>query len=50
MADEQIWGILKPTVDEPVFLIDLDRQIPLLTLEQFRDALLVGRNVQQSGD
>ena len=49
VADSEMWGILKPTVDDLVFLIDLDGSIPLLTLEQLRDALMLGRDIQEAG-
>jgi len=43
-----MWEILKPSAAEIVFLLELDRAYPLLTVAQFRDALLVGREIAAS--
>ncbi|HUT25228.1 MAG TPA: hypothetical protein VM492_12855, partial [Sumerlaeia bacterium] len=47
VGNAKMWNILKPGATELVFLIELDRKLPLLTADQFRDALLVGREIQK---
>ena len=46
VSQNDVWNIMKPTHEEVIFLIELDKAFPLLTVEQFRDALLVGREIQ----
>jgi transcriptional regulator with XRE-family HTH domain len=45
VSQSEIWRIMKPTHKELIFLVELDKAFPLLTVEQFRDALLVGREI-----
>lgn len=46
LSEERIWKILQLSADEMEFLIDLDRRYPRISIEQFREAVLCGREIQ----
>jgi transcriptional regulator with XRE-family HTH domain len=49
VSNNEIWEIFKPTVEELVFLIELDKAFPRITVAQFREAMIVARQIQQPG-
>lgn len=46
VASNEIWGILKPKKDEILFLIALTQTLEISCVSQFRDALMVAREIQ----
>lgn len=46
VGNNEMWDTLKPTCKEVLFLINLTQSITLYEVEQFRDAMMVGREIQ----
>jgi DNA-binding XRE family transcriptional regulator len=46
VAKNDMWNIFKPTAKELVFLVELDRLSPLISLRQFREAMIAAREIQ----
>jgi DNA-binding XRE family transcriptional regulator len=49
-AAPAFWDVLKPSVKEALFLVDLTQQANVSTVEQLRDAVLLGRSIQNPGE
>lgn len=45
VGNKEMWGIFKPNCDELTFLIELDNNYPRITLAQFREAMIVARQI-----
>jgi len=50
VSDNATWSILKPTCAELECLIQLSLESPLITVEQFLDAIMIGRSIQNPGE
>jgi DNA-binding XRE family transcriptional regulator len=46
VSDKEAWEIFHPTSTEIVFLAELDKVYPLISVRQFREAMLVAREIQ----
>lgn len=46
IGNNEMWTIFKPTSRELLFLIELDKAFPLISLRQFREAMIVSRQIQ----
>ena len=46
VGNNEMWSIFKPTSKELLFLVDLDKTFPLISLLQFREAMIVARQIQ----
>lgn len=49
-AASAFWGVLKPSVKEALFLVELTQQANVSTVEQLRDAVMLGRSIQNPGE
>lgn len=45
-ASAEAWTIIKPTIDEVLFLISLTQTLDLTCVSQFRDAIMIAREIQ----
>jgi transcriptional regulator with XRE-family HTH domain len=50
VADNTIWDTLKPTCVEVECLVRLSLEYPLITVEQYLDAIMIGRSIQNPGE
>ncbi|MFP4382112.1 MAG: helix-turn-helix domain-containing protein [Candidatus Sumerlaeia bacterium] len=50
VSEKTVWEIMKPTLEEVVFLIEIDQWMPRLTVDQFRDLLIVARAIRKPED
>jgi len=46
VSNNEMWSIFKPTSKEILFLIELDKAFPLIALRQFREAMIVARQIE----
>ncbi|NQU45143.1 helix-turn-helix transcriptional regulator [bacterium] len=46
---KEIWDILKPTLKEIIFLIEIDQPVRRLSVDQFRDLMILAREIQNPG-
>lgn len=46
VSNTEMWDIFKPSSKELLFLIELDKAFPLISLRQFREAMIVARQIQ----
>ncbi len=46
VGNNEMWDTLKPTCEELMFLVELTRKVTLFSVNQFRDAMMVVRNIQ----
>jgi hypothetical protein len=45
-----MWSVFKPTLKEVLFLVEIDHHLPRLSVNQFRDLLVVARAIQNPED
>jgi DNA-binding XRE family transcriptional regulator len=50
IAKNDIWDTLKPTCLELQFLVKLSLESPLISAEQYLDAIMIGRSIQSPND
>lgn len=46
VSDKAMWKILRPSLKEVAFLVQVDQQLPRLKVSQFRDLMVVARAIQ----
>lgn len=46
VSNNEMWTIFKPNSKELLFLVELDKAFPLISLLQFREAMIVARQIQ----
>ena len=49
IGNKEMWGIFRPTSKELVFLVELDKTYPLVSMVAFREAMVIAREVQTPG-
>jgi DNA-binding XRE family transcriptional regulator len=49
-SERAMWRIFKPTLKEVLFLVEIDHHLPRLSVNQFRDLLVVARAIQNPED
>ena len=50
VSSDEMWGTLKPTADELIFLIDLTQSATIHDVNHFRDAMIIARAIENPGD
>jgi len=50
VGNNEMWNIFKPTSKELLFLIELDKTYTLISLRQFREAMIVARQIQNPSE
>jgi len=49
-SERAMWSVFKPTLKEVLFLVEIDHHLPRLSVNQFRDLLVVARAIQNPED
>ncbi len=50
VAQAEMWKVFKPTAKELKFLIEVDQVLPNLSITQYRDLMLVAREIENPTD